>query len=155
MSCVSLKQLYTPRNTCVSLINRVVNYHSLTQNTLHSYSCCIEITNSFFLRILYYKEADNLTMDVIFWRDTVLEIILSGKHISPEVYQLRFNLFLRAASRCFSVGKENREVLEPFPYFFYDCVTKQRNYDELKSCILSIPQLSQITVRNWFFVLFS
>lgn len=94
-----------------------------------------------------------MDLDVLFRRETVLEIILSGKHISPEVYQLRFHLFLRAAKCCFDVRQKRREVLEPFPYFFYDRDTKQRNYDELESCILSIPQLSTITVRNWFLVL--
>lgn len=89
-------------------------------------------------------------MDVVFFRDTVLEIILGGKHIEREVCELRYNLFLRAASFYFNQNKPNCEVLEPFPNCFYDFAKKQRLYDELKLCISGIPYLSEMNVRIEF-----
>lgn len=85
-------------------------------------------------------------LDVIFYRDVVLEIILGGKHIPREVYQLRFTLFLEAANAHFN---RQCEVLEPFPPCFFEI--PNRKYDELRLCISSIPNLSTMNVRIFSF----
>lgn len=85
-------------------------------------------------------------LDVTFYRDAVLEIVLGGHHITREVCELRLNLFIRAANHYFKTKNVKCEVLEPFPICFYDRVTKTRRYDDLQSCIQSIPTLSEIRV---------
>lgn len=85
--------------------------------------------------------------DVLENRQTVLEIILEGRHIPREVYELRYSLFLRAANHYFTKPTP-RELLEPFPTCFYDFTTKTRRYDDLKACVQSIPSLNAINVRT-------
>lgn len=92
-------------------------------------------------------------IDVVFYRDAIFEI-LKGKHMLREVYELRCNLFLLAAHFYFNridqndSDQDNRnvEVLEPFPACFFDFVTKQRRYNDLKRCIANIPDLREINV---------
>lgn len=83
-------------------------------------------------------------LDVTFYRDAVLEIVLSEKHIAREVYELRLTLFLRAASVYFN---QMHKVLEPFPSCFFDRITKSRRYDELKLCLSGMPNIREINVR--------
>lgn len=92
-----------------------------------------------------------MDVDVNFYRDAVLQIILSGKHIAREVCELRYNLFCRAAHFYFGEANRSSEVCEPFPHCFFDFPTKTRRYDELSDCIANIPELSDITV-SFFFV---
>lgn len=87
-----------------------------------------------------------MDVDVTFYRDSVLEIILSGKHFAREVCELRYSLFLRAANFYFGQANGSSEVCEPFPHCFFDFPTKTRRYDELRDCIATILELSEITV---------
>lgn len=93
-------------------------------------------------------------LDVMFYRDAILEIILWGQHIAREVCELRLELFLKAADCYYNTKNANRELLEPFPSCFFDSVTKERRYDELSLCISSLPNLDEIQV-NIFFLNFS
>lgn len=88
-------------------------------------------------------------LDFLFYRDIVIETISDGQHIEREVYELRFDLFLRAADCFFNGGQRISEILEPFPSCFYDVLTKTRQYDDLKSCISVIPRLCEINVSNF------
>lgn len=90
-------------------------------------------------------------MDVNFYRDAVLEIVLSGQHIAREVYELRCSLYLRAANYSYSQGtKKSDLVFEPFPHCFFDFATKTRRYKELWECISNIPDLSSFSVSLSF-----
>ncbi|KAG4069031.1 hypothetical protein HA402_008342 [Bradysia odoriphaga] len=90
-------------------------------------------------------------------RQIVLEIVLYGLHIPPEVYKLRYDLFLKAAKFHFRCSTPS-EVLEPFPNCFYDTETKTRRYDELKECvenisksniIYSLTDTTQLPEQTW------
>lgn len=91
------------------------------------------------------------TMDVDFYRDAVLEMVLVEGRIPREVSELRCYLFLRAANSIFG---RSSEVLQPFPSCFYDFVTKEQQYDDLKQCIIEIPKFSEINV-SFFFLQFT
>lgn len=85
-------------------------------------------------------------LDVSFYRDTVIDIIVCGLHIRREVYELRYTLFIRAVN-FHTNGGDERPHLHPFPYCFYENCTKLPRYDELRLCLANLPSLSQINVR--------
>lgn len=87
-------------------------------------------------------------IDVTYYRDAVLQIIVSGQHIAREVYELRLTLFLQAANSYFN---HKYEVLEPFPYCFFDTARNLRRLDELQACVTSIEELRAINVRVFIF----
>lgn len=87
-------------------------------------------------------------LDVTYYRDEVLKIIVNGQNIAREVYELRLTLFLRAAKCYFD---RQYAVLEPFPSCFFDKRQKIRLYDELKVCISNIPDVRTIDVRIFHF----
>lgn len=79
-------------------------------------------------------------LDLTFYKEAVLEIILCKQHIPREVYELRLSLFLRASHHYF-------EVIKPFPSQFFDPITKTHRYDRLLACIATFPDLRKIDVR--------
>lgn len=93
-------------------------------------------------------------------RESVLEIVSGRLDIPREVYELRYNLFFRAATYYFNQQREHKkegdeencEVIEPFPSCFYDPRTKTRNYYELELCVSNIPTLCEIDVRFLLFI---
>lgn len=86
------------------------------------------------------------TPDGTFYRNVVLEMILRGLHVTREVCDLRFALFLQAAYYYLSSDEEDH-LLQPFPYCFYDKSTKSHRYDELWICLSGLPSLGKINVR--------
>lgn len=87
-------------------------------------------------------------LDAEDYRQIVLEIILSGKHVSEAVAKLRLLLFFRAANYYYSHNQT--QCLEPFPSCFFASVTNTRMYDDLKTHICNIPQLDTIKVKIKF-----
>lgn len=87
-------------------------------------------------------------IDVTYYQDAVLEIIVSGQHIAREVYELRLTLFVQAANCYFN---RKHEVLEPFPSCFFDTASNSRRHDELQACVTSIQELRAINVRVFIF----
>lgn len=83
-------------------------------------------------------------LDVLFYRDTVLEIILQGQHVSKHVAELRLSLFIIATL----VAETKPECLKPFPPCFYDNMTKTQNYSALLGHIGRIPDFKEFQVRN-------
>lgn len=84
-------------------------------------------------------------LDAEDYRQIILEIVLSGKHVSHKVYKLRLLLFIRAAN--YYYFQKQNQCLEPFPSCFFDPVTKSRRYDDLRTHISNIPPLDAIQVK--------
>lgn len=92
----------------------------------------------------------NLTsvIDVDDYRLIVIEIIVHGKYVSKEVYELRLSLFIHAAN-CYFQSNYQNTCLEPFPSCFFDQDTKLRRYDDLEYYISTIPQLTDFSVSDF------
>lgn len=83
-------------------------------------------------------------MDVTFYRESVLEIVLSGgENVSKHVADLRLSLFIRAAH----VAKRTPQCLKPFPPCFYDLMKAEQRYSDLIKHIGLIPKFNEFTVR--------
>lgn len=84
-------------------------------------------------------------LDAEDYRQRILEIILSEKHVSRPVFELRFVLFIRAANYYYS--HDQSQCLKPFPSCFFDPATNTLLYDDLRTHLLNIPQLDTIQVK--------
>lgn len=95
-------------------------------------------------------------LDVLYYRDMIIDIVVNERHIAPEVRDLRLNLFAVAAKYYYNRRIKTpdnpqpgpSDVLEPFPSCFFDVVTKERRLEDLEACIKAIPELSSINVST-------